>query len=276
MSFFWAILIVALAVALAVSALLLVRRRAPDGSFFADGDRAAGVFGVLATGFSVLLGLIVFLAFTSYDQSRSGAETEALLIAQQFETAQFFPVSVRQRLGNELICYARSVVHQEWPRMRSGTQGDMFNPWGLAMFRTLKVTTPSTPVEQSAYDKWMDRRADREIARKDRIHGAEGVIPSPLWIVLFFIAGVICVFMLFFADSGERAIVQGVLIGSVVAVIGVTLLLIRFLDNPLQAGYGALKPVAMERTLGVLAQERRLVGQSGPLPCDASGAPSRS
>ena len=42
-----------------------------------------------------------------------------------------------------------------------------------------------------------------------------------------------------------------------------------------QAGYGALQPVAMERTLGVLARERRFVGQSGPLPCDGSGAPAR-
>jgi hypothetical protein len=274
MSLIWAGLVVGLAVGVAVAALLLVRRRAPDGSFFADGDRAAGVFGVLATGFSVLLGLIVFLAFTSYDQSRSGAETEALLIAQQFETAQFFPVAVRQRLGNELICYARSVVHQEWPRMRSG-QGEMFNPWGVAMFRTLKITTPRTFVEQTAYDKWLDRRADREVARNERIHGAEGVIPAPLWVVLFIIAGVICIFMLFFADSGERAIVQAVQIGSVVAVIGVTLFLIRFLNDPLQGGYGALQPVAMERTLGLLAQERRLVGQSGPLPCDESGAPIR-
>jgi hypothetical protein len=275
MSLIWAGLIVGLAVGLAVAALLLVRRRAPEGSFFADGDRAAGVFGVLATGFSVLLGLIVFLAFTSYDQSRSGAETEALLVAQQFETAQFFPVAVRQRLGNELICYARSVVHLEWPRIRSGTQKKMFNPWGAAMFRTLKVTTPKTAVEQTAYDKWLDRRADREVARNDRIHGAEGVIPAPLWVVLFIIAGVICIFMLFFADSGERAIVQAVQIGSVVAVIGVTLFLIRFLNDPLQGGYGTLQPVAMERTLGLLAQERRLVSQTGPLPCDASGAPSR-
>jgi uncharacterized membrane protein len=272
MNLVWAGLVVGLAVGLAVSALLLVRRRAPDGSFFADGDRAAGVFGVLATGFSVLLGLIVFLAFTSYDESRSGGETEALLIAQQFETAQFFPVAVRQQLGNELICYARSVIHQEWPRMRSGTQGDMYNEWGLAMFRTLKVTVPKTAVEQTAYDKWLDRRADREVARKDRIHGAEGVIPAPLWIVLFFIAGVICVFMLLFADSGERAFVQAVLIGSVVAVIGVTLFLIRFLNDPVAAGYGAIQPVAMERTLGLLVQERKLVSQSGPLPCDESGA----
>ena len=34
------------------------------------------------------------------------------------------------------------------------------------------------------------------------------MIPLPLWIVLFFIAGVIFVYMLFFADSGERAVVQ--------------------------------------------------------------------
>ena len=274
MSFVWPILVVGVAVGLAVSTLLLVRRRAPEGSYFADGDRAAGIFGVLATGFSVLLGLIVFLAFTSYDKSRSGAETEALLIAQQFETAQFFPVAVRRQLGNELICYGRSVVHIEWPRMHSGTQGDLSNPWGVAMFRTLKITIPKTAVEQAAYNEWLDRRADREIARQDRIHGAEGVIPGPLWVVLFFIASVICVFMLFFADSGERAIVQAVLIGSVVAVIGVTLFLIRFLNNPLQGGYGALQPVAMERTLDLLAQERRLVGQSGPLPCNGSGAPS--
>ena len=64
-------------VAVSVTAMLLVRRRAPEGSHFTDGDRASGVFGVLATGFSVLLGFIIFLAFTSYDQSRSGAETDS-------------------------------------------------------------------------------------------------------------------------------------------------------------------------------------------------------
>ena len=276
MNLIWAVLIVGVAVGVTVPILLLVRRRAPEGSFFTDGDRAAGVFGVLATGFSVLLGLVVFLAFTSYDQSRSGAETEALLVVQQFETAQFFPVAVRQRLGDELVCYARSVVHQEWPKMRSGTDGDVFNPWGVAMFRTLKATSPKTIPEQEAYDKWLDRRADRETARRDRIHGAAGVIPGPLWVVLFFISAVIFVFMLFFADSGERAVVQAVQIGSVVAVITATLLLIGSLDHPLRAGYGGLQPVAMERALRQLDQERRLVGQNGPLPCNRLGVSTGS
>jgi hypothetical protein len=61
---------------------------------------------VLATGFSLLLGLIVFLAFTSYDDSKAGAESEVFAVVQQFETAQFLPPAAR----GELICYGRSVV----------------------------------------------------------------------------------------------------------------------------------------------------------------------
>jgi len=72
----WGIVIVFGAVGLGVGALLFVRRHAPAGSVFEDGDRAAGVFGVLATGFSVLLGFVVFLAFMSYDASRSGATSQ--------------------------------------------------------------------------------------------------------------------------------------------------------------------------------------------------------
>jgi CBS domain-containing protein len=39
--------------------------------------------------------------------------------------------------------------------------------------------------EQTAYDKWLDQTSAREEARLDRIHGAVGVIPTPLWLVLF-------------------------------------------------------------------------------------------
>src|SRR3954468_14648271 len=104
MRLLWAALIVAGVTVIAVAAMLLVRRRAPDGSYFEDGDRAAGVFGVLATGFAILAGVIVVLAFESYDSSRSGAEAEARIVAHQFETVQFLPAPVRARLSGELVC----------------------------------------------------------------------------------------------------------------------------------------------------------------------------
>jgi hypothetical protein len=264
------VIVVAIA-AVAIAAMLLVRRRAPDGSYFADGDRAAGVFGVLATGFALLSGFVVFLAFESYDTSRSGAETEARIVAHQFETVQFLPAGARERLSGELVCYARSVVHEEWPRMTTGTLGDAPNPWGVALFRSLRDVEPRTASEQAAYAKWLDQRLDRETARGARIHGASNVIPTPLWLVLYATAVLIIGFMLFFADSGERAVVQAVLIGTVVAVMALTTLLIRFLDNPYRDGVGGLKPVAMEETLRLLDQQRRIVGDRTPVPCDAQG-----
>ena len=267
----WSLLLIGAIVAVAVAALLLVRRTAPDGGYFNDGDRAAGVFGVLATGFAILLGFVVFLAFTSYDSSRGGAETEAMTVAQQFETAQFLPDDVSLRLSQELVCYGRSVVHLEWPRMEAGTEGDAINPWGTALFETLRTTEPRSASEQAAYGKWLDQTSDREAARNSRIHGAEGVVPGPLWLVLFAIAAVIFAFMLFFADSGERAVVQAVLIGTVMTVIVATLLVVEFFDNPFDRGFGSLRPVAMERTLRILEEERLVVEETGPVPCDSAG-----
>jgi hypothetical protein len=267
-----AALVVAVFTALGVTAMLLVRRRAPEGSRFTDGDRASGVFVVLATCFSVLLGFIVFLAFESYDQSRAGAEAEALVLAQQVQTAQFMPQPAGDRLTGQLVCYGRSVVFNEWPRSEAGQRSDDINPWGVELFRTLKTIQPRTASQQSAYDKWLDQTSEREAARIDRIHGAVGVIPSPLWVVLLFISLVIFVYMLFFADSGESALSQAVLMGSVVSVMAAMLLLIQFLDSPFREGVGGIRPVAMERTLGIMDQQLSVLGRPISLPCNAEGA----
>jgi hypothetical protein len=265
------IAIVVIADAIAISAMLLVRRRSPEGSFFTDGDRASGVFGVLATGFAIFAGFVIFLAFTTYDQSRNGAETEALLVAQQFETAQFLPEDVRTRLSGELVCYARTVVYREWPEMEAGESREAINPWSVALFRTLKSVEPKTASEEAAYSKWLDQTSDREEARRDRVHGAANVIPDSLWIVLLVSAGVIFGYMLFFADSSEGAVTQAMLMGSVAAVVTVTLLVIYGLDSPYRDAPGQLQPAAMERTLVLLDEERRVTGDTRALPCDGEG-----
>jgi hypothetical protein len=271
MNIFVAVLVVVAVTAVAVAAMLVVRRNAPDGSYFHDGDRAAGVFGVLATGFAVLLGFVVFLAFTSYDAARSGAEQEAVIVAQQVETAQLFPPSVRARLTGELVCYARSVAGVQWEMMEAGKLGEQLNPWGSQLFQTLRTVDPKTTAEQSAFDAWLSQTSDRESARNDRIHGAVGVIPTPLWIVLFFISGLIFEYMSFFADKGERAVVQAVLMGTVVAVITAMMLLLYALDNPFHKGIGGLRPVAMERTLQIIDEEVAIAGNHQAAPCDARG-----
>jgi hypothetical protein len=268
-----AALITIAATGVAVTIMLLVRRRAPEGGSFNDGDRAAGVFGMLTTGFAVLLGFVVFLAFTRYDASRAGAQAEALTVVQMFETAQLLPQGSRGDLSGELICYGRSVVNLEWPQMEAESASTAINPWALALFQTLQTIEPASPSAQSAYDSWLSQSDSASEARRDRLHAAEGVVPSPVWIVLFFSGGVVFLFMLFFADSSERAVVQALMIGSVTAVIVTTLLMLRVLDHPYSPHAGGLRPVAMERTLVTLQEARDALGLKNPIPCDAAGRP---
>lgn len=264
-------LVLTLAVAaITVASMLVVRRRAPEGSYFTDGDRASGVFGVLATGFSVLLGFIIFLAFSSYDESRSGAETEATIVAQQVQTAQFLP-DADEELTGELVCYARSVAGPEWDALAAGTLGDQINPWGAEMFLTISTVDPTTAMEQSAYDRWMDQTSNREQARIARIHGAEGIIPVPLWLVLFVISAVVFAYLLFFADPAEGAVTQGMLMGSVTVVISLLLLLLMFFNHPHGDGVGRLHPTAMERTLRLIDIQAEAVGLDVTAPCDEHG-----
>jgi Protein of unknown function (DUF4239) len=268
---FWGIVIVLVVDAVAIAAMLFVRRRAPEGSFFSDGDRASGVFGVLATGFAIFAGFVIFLAFTTYDQSRAGAEAEALLVVQQFETAQFLAPETRDRLAGKIICYGRSVVEQEWPRMEAGNLGDAINPWGLALFRTIRAADTSTYQEETAFAKWLDQTSDREEARRDRVHGAAGITPTTVWIVLLLSAGIVFCFMLFFADPAEMKRSQAMLIGSASTIVVVTLLAIYALDNPYRPGPGSIRPAAMERSLHILDEAQAALGETASPPCDESG-----
>jgi hypothetical protein len=264
--------ILIVAVSLATGAMLFVRRRAPDGSFFSDGDRASGVFGVLATGFAIFAGFVIFLAFTTYDQSRAGAEAEALLVVQQFETAQFLAPETRERLSGEVLCYGRSVVEQEWPEMKNGNV-DAINPWGLGLFRTIRAAKPSGTVQETAFAKWLDQTSDREEARRDRIHGAAGITPTTVWIVLLMSAAIVFAFMLFFADPTEMKRSQAMLVGSATTIVVVTLLAIFALDNPYRPGLGSIQPVAMERSLAILDEARADLGLTTEPPCDEQGNP---
>ena len=79
--------------------------------------------------------------------------------------------------------------------------------------------------------------------------------------VLLLISVVVFVFMLFFADRGEGATAQSVLMGSVATVVVSMLLLIGFLDSPFHEGIGGVRPVAMERTLRIIDEALRAVDQ---------------
>ncbi len=220
----------------------------------------------------MLLGFINFLSFQAYDDTRAGAGTQAVFAAQMVQTALLMPAGSPQQLTGELICCGRSVVGTEWDAVGSGSVQDSVHPWGAALFRTVAALEPAGDTEQSAYDRWMSRTSQRQEARNDRVHTAQGIISTPLWLALYHIGAVVFGYLPFFADSAERATTQAVLMGSVTVVITVLMLLLGLFDNPHGEGVGRLQPTAMERSLRIIDNEVATLAMTVTPPCDQRGS----
>ena len=77
--------------------------------------------------------------------------------------------------------------------------------------------------------------------------------------------------MLFFADRGEGAVTQGVLMGSVTVVIALLLMILVFFDHPHGGGVGRLQPTAMDRTIELIDTQAEAAGITVTPPCDGQG-----
>jgi predicted TIM-barrel enzyme len=94
-----------------------------------------------------------------------------------------------------------------------------------------------------------------------------------MWVALYVLATVLFTYMLFFADSAERAVTQVLLMASVTVVVVSSLLLINFFNHPFGTGVGTLEPSAMERILHLVQSEMPAVGIDVSPPCDSEGNP---
>jgi hypothetical protein len=271
---FLAVALIAFAIAVTVTLMLLVRRfAAPAGGFFTDPDRAAGVFGVTGTGFAVLLAFVIFLSFSSYDRAREKASVEAVAITQLFRTAKLFSPDDRRQLHGELICYARAVVRDEWNTMRDGRESPLVDDWLLRIERTIDGIQPHGDAQRVAYDHWFEQAAERREGRRGRLAEGEPLVPSLVWLALFLGGALIITYMCFYADPAEPVFVQALMMGAVTTMVVAGMLVVRFLDRPYENTSGSIKPAAMTMTLRRMEDESRGSDIRAARLCDERGRP---
>ena len=267
------ILILVLSIVVMVVVMLLVRRRAPVGGFFTDSDRAAGIFGVTGTGFAVFLAFVIFLSFESYDRARESASIEAVATIELFRIVQLYADEPRVQLHGQLVCYARSVINHEWRAMREQRESAIVQGWVVRLERTIEGIEVRSEKQGIAYGQWFDRAAERREGRRGRLAEAFPYVPSIVWAALILGGCLLLIYVCFFADRGERWLVQSLMMASVTAMVVSGLLLVRFLDRPYETASGGIKPRAMSSILTVMEGESERLGPQGTIPCDESGTP---
>ncbi len=263
--------VIGVAVIAAVTLMFFARRRAPEGGFFSDLDRAAGVFGVLGTSFAVLLAFVIFVAFESYSNAKDKAGQEAVSVIELYHTAQLFPSPAREELTGQMTCYARSVIDDEWAAMKDRRESPLVQTWLAKVDATVDRDIRSEKEESTAFGHWLDQSASRREGRRGRLAEAKPFVPAPVWLALIIGASLLVLFMCFFADRSEAFLVQAMMIGAITAVVVTGLLVIRFLDRPYENRSGSIKPVEMRQTLKMIEQE----GDRVRALCDEQGRPSQ-
>src|SRR5829696_5831635 len=120
-----AALIIVGTAALSAAGMLIVRRRAPAGTFFKDPIPAGAIYTVVGTAYMVIVAFVFFVAFESYGGAKADAEEEATAMLAMFHAAVPFEPTARGRLQGHVVCYAREVIADEWPAMREGDTSEV-------------------------------------------------------------------------------------------------------------------------------------------------------
>ena len=271
MELWLAALIIVGAAALSAAGMLIVRRRAPAGTFFKDPIPAGAVYTVAGTAYMVILAFVFFIAFESYGGAKADAEEEATATLAMFHAAGPFGPATRAELQGQMICYAREVISDGWPAMREGEASSVVDARVSAMEESAEQISVTDAKQAAAYEHWFALNEDRRHGRQGRIGKAEGLVPPVIWLILIIGAVVVIASVALFADREEAAATQAAMAAAIAIIVVSGLVLVRFLDKPYEDKSGSIKPTAMERTLAQMETANQEHGQAVIRCADLAG-----
>jgi Protein of unknown function (DUF4239) len=249
MDLWLAALIILGAAAVSAAGMLILRRWAPEGTYFKDPIPAGAVYTVAGTAYMVIVAFVFFVAFESYHAANTDAQDEATATLAMFHAVGPLGPEARAQLQGQAICYAREVISREWPAMRDGNTSPVVDGRVRAMEESAERVPVSGAKQLAAYEEWFALNEERRRGRQGRIGEAEGLVPPVVWLILIIGAVVVIATVGFFADVRETRITQAAMIAAIAIIVVSGLVLVQFLDHPYEDKSGSIKPTAMTRTL---------------------------
>jgi hypothetical protein len=156
--------------------------------------------------------------------------------------------------------------------MHAGEESALVADWLVAIESTVDGTPVNSAKTQVALGHWLDQMTERREGRRARLDEASSAIPATVWLMLLLGAGLAVLYLLLLADRRERWWVQGIMIGTITALVVSSLLVIHFLDYPFNQDGVYIPPDEMVTTLRLIEHEVS-ADPSVRLPCDEQGRP---
>jgi len=265
-------LITLLVVALVVALALVYRRvwRPPAGVRMpGDGLSVGELMAPLASLAVILLVFVLVQTYASWAAAGTAETDEATATLLLFREADLVAdARVCSRLRKQVVCYASSVIHQDWPAMGDRRVSSVPTYWA-ALIRDAGVRLVRARGGSAAGENLVRHDGERATARQHRLGEARQTVPTALsGLMLGAVAVVLAVIgTLPKADVAGR--VHLAIVVAAAVVFAATLILIRGLDQPYSG------PLHRNPTETQFVRDQIAAVVRGPLPCDDAGMPTR-
>jgi protein-S-isoprenylcysteine O-methyltransferase Ste14 len=262
-------------VVLAVTAALVYNRvawrpRQASGRASQHGVSIEAIIALVGTLAVLLLAFVLVQTYASWSAAGEAETAEATATLLLFRESDLVKdAETRNRLRAAVVCYATSVIRQEWPAMQDRQVSNVPTYWG-ARIREAGVRLTRTSAEQNAGENIVARDGERASARQERLGEARPTVPAALFVLMVVAVAVTLSIVGVATEASVGRGVHAVIVVATGVVLAATLLLVRDLDQP-YAGLLRRSPSQTEFIRAQIAPEVR-----GALPCDDDGMPTRA
>lgn len=227
-------------------ALVWLTRRFVPYQLRGHEERRGWVFAFCGVLYALVLGFVLAFALNGHQAAEGQAGAEADAVTALSRTVTLLDAENRDRLGHELICYARAVIDDEWPAMTDGRTSELTTAASDRLFQSFG-RVGRIPANREVLDASLDRVRSLGEARAARLLKSKQRLPGMFWI--FMLGGGLLLIAYASVLAGRESVG-----GHIMFILPVTLLLfcavylVAAFDQPFDDPNG-LQPQAMRTAL---------------------------
>jgi hypothetical protein len=243
MNFFYSIPAVALlicALTLAILAAgggqLYVHRRFSARDFIAHNEVGGIIIAVSGTLYAVILGFLTVVVWQRFVDADQMVVLESDAVIDAWHTSVGLPPAIRERVRNDMIRYAQTMIDGEWPSMKHGGFDASVAMLDMDAIEAVGAFVPANLGESNAQIATSQQLGTIHDARQQRIAINGSGVPWFEWLVLLIGATCIICFCWLFELRSSR--MQLLMTSTVVIIIGSILVLLFELQYPFRSDVG--------------------------------------
>ncbi|MGV3618584.1 MAG: hypothetical protein ACO1SV_24950 [Fimbriimonas sp.] len=158
---------------------------------------------------TILMGFVFVQMWSSYRDADRAVSREANVISSLAFYAKSLPMAQREEAHADLRAYVAKVLEGEWPQMRQGHADAVADPELRRIESLYASMRVKEPWAVEAYSQSLGLVPELRQLHADRLHKADGSIPSFMYGLLVFGVVVLLMWAVAFRGAGRAAHVVG-------------------------------------------------------------------